>query len=314
MQITAQNAAKGFMSKNTLINIIGATGIGKTSLAIEIAKHFKTEIISSDSRQVYKEMSIGTAVPSPAELSMVKHHFIQHKSIHETYSAGMFERDALKKINELFLQKKVVVMVGGSGLYTDAVLFGFDHFPEISPSIREKLHQEIQHGNLTKLQQQLFELDPISYNSIDIQNPQRLIRALEICIGTGNSYASFKESQVKKRNFSCITIGLAAERETIYQRINARVDDMIEQGLLDEAKLLYEHKELPALKTVGYQELFNFIDGNYNLDFAISEIKKNTRRFAKRQITWNKKYKTAHWFDAENIAIKGVFKLIERVL
>jgi len=193
VQNTARNAEKEFVSKKTLINIIGATGIGKTFLAIEIAKHFNTEIISSDSRQVYQEMSIGTAVPSSEELSMVKHHFIQHKSIHDTYNAGMFERDAIGKINELFQQKKVVVMVGGSGLYTDAVLFGFDHFPEINPNIREHLNQEIQNGRLKRLQQQLFELDPVSYRNIDVQNPHRLIRALEICIGTGNSYTSFKK-------------------------------------------------------------------------------------------------------------------------
>ncbi|WP_372768902.1 tRNA (adenosine(37)-N6)-dimethylallyltransferase MiaA [Lutibacter sp.] len=287
------------MMNNYLITVIGATAIGKTALSIHLAQHFKTEIISCDSRQFYKEMKIGTAVPSSEELAAAPHHFIQNKSIFDNYSVGQFEKDALKKLDELFSKNNIIIMVGGSGLYTNAVLEGFDDFPEVDPEIRLKLNKQIEKGEIKILQNQLKGLDPESYNTIEIENPHRLIRALEICIGTGNPYSSFKNKDKTKRNFIPIKIGLTADREVMYKRINNRVDLMLEGGLLEEAKKLYPHKQLNALQTVGYRELFEYFDGKCTLEFAIEEIKKNTRRFAKRQVTWNKKDATIHWFDFE---------------
>lgn len=295
---------------NYLITVIGATAIGKTAFSIQLAQHFNTEIISCDSRQFFKEMNIGTAVPSAKELAAAPHHFIQNKSIFDHYSVGQFEKDALKKLDELFLKNKIVVMVGGSGLYTNAVLEGFDDFPEIDPEIRKKLNKQIEKGALKFLQNQLKNLDPESYQSIEIENPHRLIRALEICIGSGKPYSSFKKKDKEKRNFIPIKIGLTAEREIMYERINKRVNLMLKQGLLEEAKTLYPHKELNALQTVGYRELFDYFDGKCSLEFAVEEIKKNTRRFAKRQVTWNKKDETIHWFDYET-APSEIIKKIE---
>jgi len=287
------------MMNKYLITVIGPTAIGKTALSIKLAQHFKTKIISCDSRQFYKEMKIGTAVPSSEELAAAPHHFIQNKSIFTNYSVGQFEKDALKKLDELFSKNNIIIMVGGSGLYTNAVLEGFDDFPKVDPEIRKILNKQIENGELKTLQNQLKELDPKSYNTIEIENPHRLIRALEICIGTGNPYSSFKNKDKTKRNFIPIKIGLTADREVMYKRINNRVDLMLKGGLLEEAKKLYPHKQLNALQTVGYRELFDYFNGKCTLEFAIEEIKKNTRRFAKRQVTWNKKDETIHWFDFE---------------
>lgn len=296
-----------------LITVIGATAIGKTALSIKLAQHFKTEIISCDSRQFYKEMNIGTAVPSKEELAAAKHHFIQNRSIFEDYSVGHFERDALQKLEELFAKSNTVIMVGGSGLYTNAVIDGLDYFPEVNPEIRIQLNQQLENGELKLLQTKLKELDIESYNTIEIENPHRLIRALEICIGTGKPYSAFKNKDKEKRNFIPIKIGLTADREIMYNRINKRVDLMLEEGLLEEAKKLYPHKNLNALQTVGYRELFNYFDGNCTLDFAIDEIKKNTRRFAKRQVTWNKKDTAIHWFDFEE-PTSEIIKKIEALI
>jgi len=282
-----------------LITVIGATAIGKTALSIKLAQHFNTDIISCDSRQFYKEMKIGTAVPSTEELAAAKHHFIQNRSIFEAYSVGQFEKDALIKLDELFTKNNIVIMVGGSGLYTNAVLDGLDYFPEVNPKIRTQLNQQLENGELEILQNKLKELDLESYNSIEIENPHRLIRALEICVGTGKTYSEYKNKPKAIRNFTPIKIGLTADRELMYHRINKRVDIMLKEGLLEEAKKLYEHKNLNALQTVGYRELFEYFDGKCTLEFAIEEIKKNTRRFAKRQVTWNKKDANIHWFDFE---------------
>lgn len=284
---------------NYLITVIGATAIGKTALSIKLAKHFHTEIISCDSRQFYTEMNIGTAVPSKEELTAVNHHFIQNRSIFEDYSVGQFEKDALTKINELFSKNNVVIMVGGSGLYTNAVINGLDYFPKVSTEIRLNLNKLLELKGIKPLQNQLKKLDIESYNSIEIDNPHRLIRALEICIGSGETYSSFKNKPKEIRNFTPIKIGLNADREIMYNRINERVDIMINEGLLEEAEQLYKHKNLNALQTVGYRELFEYFNGNFTLEFAISEIKKNTRRFAKRQITWNKKDENILWFNFE---------------
>ena len=285
------------MKTNYLINIVGPTAIGKTSLAIQLANKFNTEIISADSRQFYKEMSIGTAVPSAEELQAAKHHFIQHISIKDNYNVGDFESEAIKKLDELFKNNKIVIMVGGSGLYTKSVLEGLDYFPEVSLEIRQELNVKLEKEGLDSLQQQLHKLDPDYYKIVDLENPHRVIRALEVCISSGKPYSSYLNQPKKKRNFTAISIGLSAEREIIYDRINRRVDLMIAEGLLDEAKALFPKRELNALNTVGYKELFSYLEGKDSLETAVSEIKKNTRRFAKRQLTWFRKDQEINWFD-----------------
>ncbi|NVJ87864.1 MAG: tRNA (adenosine(37)-N6)-dimethylallyltransferase MiaA [Flavobacteriaceae bacterium] len=299
--------------RNTLITIIGPTAIGKTSLSIKIAKHYNSEIISCDSRQFFKEMNIGTAVPEQEELTAVKHHFIQNRSIFDDYNVGEFEKDALKKLDDLFKVNSIQVMVGGSGLYVDAVLKGLDNFPKVDDVIRKNLTEELSKEGLASLQEKLKELDFETYTTIALDNPQRVSRALEICIGTGLPYSSFKNKAKVKRNFNSIVIGLTADRELIYNRINERVDIMIKNGLIDEAKELYKHKDLNALQTVGYKELFNYFEGNFTKDFAISEIKKNTRRFAKRQQTWFKKTKNVSWFNYDTPLTEIVNKIDERL-
>ncbi|WP_375240610.1 tRNA (adenosine(37)-N6)-dimethylallyltransferase MiaA [Polaribacter sp.] len=283
--------------KNTLITIVGPTAIGKTALSIKLAKAYNASIISCDSRQFYKEMTIGTAVPEPEELAAAKHYFIQDRSIFDTYNVGEFERNALQTLDNLFQENPIQIMVGGSGLYVDAVLKGLDYFPEVDANIRKKLTQQLESEGIEVLQQQLKELDIATYNTIEIENPHRIMRALEICIGTGTPYSTFKNKPKKPRDFNSIKVGLNAERELIYNRINLRVDLMIKNGLIEEAKKLFEFKHLNALQTVGYRELFNYFEGNFTKDFAISEIKKNTRRFAKRQLTWFKRDTDTLWFD-----------------
>lgn len=284
-------------SNNFLITIVGPTAIGKTALSIQLANHFKSDIISCDSRQFFKEMSIGTAVPNIDELGAATHHFIQDRSILEDYNVGAFERDALGKLDELFSENPIQIMVGGSGLYVDAVLKGLDYFPKVAPEIRQKLTQQLKKDGIEFLQNKLKELDPETYDIIELKNPKRVIRALEICIGTGTPYSTFKNKPKMPRNFHSIKIGINADREVIYNRINRRVDIMIENGLLEEVKKLQQHKNLNALQTVGYRELFSYFEGEYTKEFAISEIKKNTRRFAKRQGTWFKRDENTLWFD-----------------
>ncbi|QLG43838.1 tRNA (adenosine(37)-N6)-dimethylallyltransferase MiaA [Costertonia aggregata] len=283
--------------KKILISVVGPTAIGKTKTAIFLANYFKTVIISADSRQFYKEMRIGTAVPTKSELEAAQHHFIQHKSIHDNYSVGDFEKDALVLLDVLFKEHDVVIMVGGSGLYVNAVTKGLDAFPKVDKGIRDNLNSELRTKGIQVLQHRLKKLDSEYYNTIDEDNPHRLIRALEICMGTGLPYSSFLNKPKPSRLFQVLTVGLTAERAIVYERINQRVDAMMTQGLLQEAKSLYGQKDLNALQTVGYKELFNYIDGSWELDFAISEIKKNTRRFAKRQFTWFKKNEDTVWID-----------------
>jgi len=283
--------------QNTLITIVGPTAIGKTSLSIELAKAFKADILSCDSRQFFKEMEIGTAVPDKEELASAKHHFIQHISIFDNYNVGKFEKDAISKLEGLFQKNPVQIMVGGSGLYVDAVLKGLDYFPKVEETIRKKIANDLDSKGLPFLQNKLKELDLETYKSIALDNPQRVQRALEVCISSGKPYSSFKNKPKDERNFKSIKIGLTADREIIYDRINQRVDIMIANGLLEEAKAVYEHKHLNALQTVGYRELFSYFDGEFTKEFAISEIKKNTRRFAKRQLTWFRKDPEIVWFD-----------------
>jgi tRNA dimethylallyltransferase len=293
-----------------LLSIVGPTGIGKTALSIKLAKHYYTEIISADSRQFFKEMQIGTAAPSKGELAQIKHHFIHHKSIDDDYNVGAFEKDAITRLEQLFQSNNIVIMVGGSGLYVDAVTKGLDHFPKVDAIIRETLNKKLETKGLQTLQNQLKELDISSYNSIAIDNPHRVIRALEICIGTGQPYSSFLNKDKTKRDFKVISIGLAANREIIYSRINQRVDTMITDGLVDEAKLLLTKQHLNALNTVGYKELFKYFNKECTLEFAISEIKKNTRRFAKRQLTWFKKDLNIKWYDYKS-NLDDIIKVID---
>lgn len=282
---------------NTLITILGPTAIGKTAKSIALAKAFYSEIISADSRQFYKEMSIGTAVPSAEELAEVPHHFIQNISIDEIYSVGDFERDALQKLDELFKKHRVVFLVGGSGLYLDAVATGLDKFPKTNLGLREELNQQLETEGLEPLQKKLKTLDPLYAEKVDIDNPHRVIRALEISISSGKPFSSFLDQGKAKRNFNMVKIGLDAPRKTIYAHIEKRVDTMMANGLLEEAKTLYPKRGTNALNTVGYKELFRHLDGEWSLDFAISEIKKNTRRFAKRQFTWFRKDREIKWFQ-----------------
>jgi len=289
--------------ENTLIVIIGPTAIGKTALSIKLANHFNCDIISCDSRQFFKQMKIGTAVPTNEELAAATHHFIQNKSIFENYSVGDFETEALQKLEELFKKNPIQIMVGGSGLYVDAVLKGFDEFPEIKASVREHINSKFDTFGIEFLQNTLQELDPEYFKHLEntnpqtLQNPQRMKRFVEVCLGTGKPYSSFIGIRKNKRNFTPIIIGLEAERETMYERINRRVDIMMNEGLLEEVKVLYPNKKLNALQTVGYRELFDYLDHKITLEFAIEEIKKNTRRFAKRQITWFKRTENTTWFD-----------------
>jgi tRNA dimethylallyltransferase len=291
------------MNNNFLITIIGPTAIGKTALSITLAQHFGCDIISCDSRQFFKEMKIGTAVPNEQELKEANHHFIQHKSIFKSYNVGDFEREALLKLDELFEKNNIQIMVGGSGLYVDAILKGFDDFPDIQPSIREEIKTEYESKGLDFLQEKLKELDPIYFEKLSsenpqtLQNPQRMMRFAEVCLGTGKPYSSFLNQKKNKRNFTSIIIGLEADREIMYERINQRVDLMLLEGLVEEAKKLYPNKQLNALQTVGYRELFDYFDGKTSLEYAVEEIKKNTRRFAKRQLTWFKRTENVNWFD-----------------
>ena len=282
-----------------LIVIAGPTAIGKTDLSLSVAKHYNTDILSCDSRQFYKEMNIGTAVPSIDERSQVKHHFIQNLSIEENYSVGQFERDALIKIEELHKEKNVLVMVGGSGLYIDAVCRGLDAFPAIPEQLREELNSRLQNEGIEALEKQLNLLDPDYHKIVDRSNPHRIIRALEVCIASGKPFSSFRKQQKQKRKFKTIKIILNRDREILYRRINQRVNMMMEKGLLEEAKSLYQHKDCNALQTVGYKELFAFLDGEWNLETAIDEIKKNTRRYAKRQMTWFRRDSETTFFNPE---------------
>jgi tRNA dimethylallyltransferase len=283
--------------KKHLIIIVGPTAIGKTSLSIDLAQHFGCEIISCDSRQFFKEMKIGTAVPSTEELAAAPHHFIQNKSIFENYTVGDFEKEAIGKLEELFLTNDYAILVGGSGLYVDAILKGFDEFPDIDISVRQEVTSKYEELGLDYLQTELEKRDPDYFSVVAKENPQRMMRALEVCIGSGKPYSSFLNQKKNTRNFTPIIIGLEAERSVIYDRINQRVDIMINEGLLAETKDLFKHKDLNALQTVGYRELFRYFDGEISLEFAIEEIKKNTRRFAKRQLTWFKRNENTKWFD-----------------
>jgi tRNA dimethylallyltransferase len=283
----AINAVKySTMSSKRLLYIAGPTAVGKTALSIALAKALNTEIISCDARQCYREMSIGTVVPSEEERANIPHHFIQNKSIHQPFDAGAFEKEGLELLERLFHKHHHVVMVGGSGLYAKALIEGLDKFPEIDPNAAVKVKLIHQKEGLEGLQKQLKEKDRQYYKTVDLNNPRRLIRALEVCETSKKPYSSFLGQSPKKRHFTSQTLLLKLPREQLYDRINRRVEQMVKAGLEKEAQSLYSHKNLPALQTVGYRELFDHFDGKYSHKEAIDEIQKNTRRYAKRQMTW----------------------------
>ena len=273
----------------TLKVIVGPTASGKTEYSIELAKQYNSPIISCDSRQIYKELKIGTAPPSEEQLAQIKHYFIFSHSIFDFYTAGKYELEALELINNLFLTHDTLIVVGGSGLYVDALCYGIDDFPDSDMILRDNLMQRLSAEGIESLRNELRLLDPESYETIDKKNPQRIVRALEVCLQTGKKFSSFKSSSSKQRNFTIERTIIERPREELYDRINLRVDKMIESGLIDEAKELHKFKDLPALKTVGYKELFDYFDGKTSLEEAIDLIKRNTRRYAKRQITWFKR-------------------------
>lgn len=282
-----------------LITVVGPTAIGKTALAIQIAKYFETEIISADSRQFYNEMSIGTAKPTAEELNSVRHHFINSHSIKNEFTVGDFEHAALKCLNKIYERHPTAVLVGGSGLFVKAITEGFDDLPKAPAEVRNELNNIYLQQGITKLQEKLKEADPDYYAMVDIQNPQRLIRALEVSLTTGKPFSSFRSSTKKTRPFRSIKIGLSLDRKTLYDQINSRVDQMMTAGLLEEVKKLVSARKYNALNTVGYSEIFDFLEGKRTLDEAVAMIKQNTRRFAKRQLTWFRKDQEVEWFTPD---------------
>lgn len=281
----------------TLIVILGPTGIGKTDLSLDLAQRLQTAIISSDSRQIYRELKIGTAVPTQEQLQAVPHFFVGNKSIFDYYNASMFEMEVLKRLEKLFSEHETVIMAGGSGMYIDAVCKGIDELPTIEPGLRQNLLDKWKNEGIESLRFDLKHLDPEYYRQVDLKNPKRLLKALEVCLMTGKPYSSFLTRQEKKRDFDILSIGLYCERSVLYERINHRVDKMLQAGLEAEARQFLPHKHLNALNTVGYKELFPYFEGKYSRQRAIELIKRNTRRYAKRQLSWFKRDKTIHWFE-----------------
>ena len=288
------------MSK-TLIIIAGPTAIGKTALAISLAKHFKTEIISADSRQFYREMNIGTAKPSEAELKEVKHHLINSHSVLDQFNAGDFEKESIELINKLFLNHDQVIMAGGSGLFINAVSQGFDQLPIATEEIRNYFNTILEEKGIKFLQDQLKKIDPVYYKEVDIYNPQRIIRALEVFECSGKTFSSLRTNIKKQRPFNIVKIGLNTDRNIVYERINLRVDQMIKDGLIKEVEGLKSFRHLNPLNTVGYSEIFDYLEGKSNREEAIEKIKQNTRRFAKRQLTWFKKSEDIKWYKPDEL-------------
>lgn len=283
----------------TLIVLLGPTGVGKTEISLQMAEHFGCPIISSDSRQIFRELKIGTAAPTAEQLARVEHHFIGTHSIFDHYSAGQYEEDALKLIEQLFHEHDTLMLVGGSMMYIDAVCKGFDKIPSVKPALRQELQDLFGEKGLTWLQNELKRLDPIHYAKVDTQNAKRMLHALEVCIETGKPYSTFCTGAKKERPFNIVKIGLNRPRPELYERINLRVDKMIAEGLLKEAAPFFEHRQLNSLNTVGYKELFNYMDGTWSLDFAINMVKQDSRRYAKRQLTWFNADKEIHWANPD---------------
>lgn len=292
-----------------LIVIVGATGSGKTDLSIGVAEHYSAPIISTDSRQFYRGMAIGTAQPSAAQLARAPHHFIDCLEPHEEFNCGAYERAALERLDTLFQQHDTVVAVGGSGLYIKALCDGMDSLPDASPELREELTQHLQNEGLESLVEQLRKLDPAYYEQVDRCNPQRILRALEVCLTTGEPYSSLRKGESKQRDFQIVKIGIDMPRETLYARINRRVDMMVAEGLEAEARTMLPHRHLNALQTVGFSEMFDYFDGTISREEAIELIKRNSRRYAKRQMTWFRRDKDIEWF--QHPTIEEVTKYID---
>ena len=288
-----------FTMPHTLIVLIGPTGVGKTELSLSIAEHFHTCIVSSDSRQLYADLKIGTAAPTPDQLARVPHHFVGTLKLTDYYSAAQYEAEVLAKLEELFLQNEVVVLTGGSMMYVDAICKGIDDIPTVDKETRELMIQRYEEEGLEKLCAELKLLDPEYYQIVDLKNPKRVIHALEICYMTGKTYTSFRTRSIKERPFRIIKIGLTRDREELYDRINRRVDEMMKEGLLEEAKRVYQYKHLNSLNTVGYKEMFMYLDGEWTLDFAIEKIKQNSRIYSRKQMTWFKRDTDITWFHPD---------------
>ena len=285
---------------NNLVVLLGPTGVGKTELGLRLAEHFGSPIISSDSRQVYKELPIGTAAPTNKQMARVKHYMVGMLSISDYYSASAFELDVISLLENLFKQQNIVLMTGGSMMYIDAVCDGIDDIPTVRPEIREELYRQYQEEGLAPILEELRRADPKHYGEVDRNNYKRVIHAVEICRQTGRPYSSFRTNRKKERPFNIIKVGLFREREDLYNRINLRVNQMMDDGLLAEAQAVYPYRHLNALNTVGYKELFKYLDGEWNLDFAVEKIKRKTRVYARKQMTWFKRDNRIHWFHPED--------------
>ncbi len=285
------------MNKKHLIVIVGPTAVGKTAITVQLAKYFKVKILNADSRQVFKELSIGTAKPTLDEMQGVTHYFVNDRSIKHEFSAGHFEKEGLARLKEIFAHENIAILSGGSGLYVDALCFGFSAFPAIDAGIRMLLNQRLKKEGVEKLFSQLQELDTVYAKSINPKNQQRIIRALEVCISSGKPFSSFRTGTSEPRDFNLHFIGLELSRDILYNRINARMDEMIANGLFEEAKTNEQYKSQNALKTVGYREIFGYLEGRYDKKEAIRLLKRNSRRYAKRQLTWFKKNELIQWFE-----------------
>lgn len=294
-----------------LVVVVGPTAVGKTALAIALAKHFHTEVLSADSRQFYREMEIGTAKPTLTEMDGVPHHFVDSRSVHEPYDVGQFEQEALACLEKLYKRYDIVIMAGGSGLFVDAVCRGFDELPKAGPEVREAVKTLYEENGIEALQQELKEVDPEYHAEVDLLNPQRLMRALEVCRSTGLKFSDLRKGSVAERPFRVIKVGLNMEREMLYQRIDKRMDLMIEAGLFEEAQRLAPYKNLNALQTVGYREIYGFLDGEYDREEAVRLLKRNSRRYAKRQLTWFKRDEQTQWLIPGDI--DGAIRHIEYI-
>ena len=298
-ETNCQLSTINYQLNKTLLVILGPTGVGKTNISLRLAEHFGCPIVSSDSRQFYRELKIGTAAPTETQLQRVKHYFIGSHSIFDEYNAGQYEQDAIQLLDELFKENDVVMLVGGSMMYIDAVCNGMDDIPTVDAETREFWQKQFAEKGLEFIQNELKRLDPMHYEQVDIQNPKRILHALEICSMTGKPYSDLRTGERKQRNFNILKIGLNRPRPELYERINDRVDEMMAEGLLKEAEQFYPQKQLNTLNTVGYKELYEFMDDNWTLDFAINMIKQDSRRYAKRQLTWFNRDKEIRWFVPE---------------
>lgn len=307
---TASKVKMNQLKNKYLVIILGPTASGKTDAAIQIAEIFNTEIISADSRQLYKELKKGTAVPDESQLKKIRHHFIGTISVHDYYNVSMYEQDVLKELDRLYVKNDIVVMAGGSGMYIDVVCHGIDDLPAIDPVVRETLIQRIKNEGIQSLRLELKRLDPEYYSRTDLKNPKRILKALEVYYMTGIPYSAFLSDPKMERPFKILKIGLNPDRTELYERINTRVDSMIEKGLVEEAKSLYGIKDCNAMNTVGYKEIFDYLDGKITLEQSVALIKRNTRRYARRQLTWFRKDKTIQWFKAADI--KDVVEYIRK--